>query len=219
MDTINKYNINTASKSQCLEWLANHGLAISWTHNEMKQRINKFLLYPSLVEKLHKKATKSFNFVTSLHPNNIPLLSNEWSVNTKLYPIISEKDFSSYASKKFEGSLGQQKKAHQMLHSRKIVSVKSFNDSGNLFVRALIKKSYGHEARPAIVLFINNKPVRGYCECPVGVSGLCCHVLCLLLYLIHYENTNEKILELTCTEVLQKWHKRSKKGSVPILPL
>ena len=29
----------------------------------------------------------------------------------------------------------------------------------------------------------------------------------------------EKILELTCTQQLQKWHRRSMKGSIPMVPL
>ena len=37
-------------------------------------------------------------------------------------------------------------------------------------------------------------------SCPVGLSGLCCHILGLLLCLKDYTNISEKILELTCTE-------------------
>ena len=35
----------------------------------------------------------------------------------------------------------------------------------------------------------------------------------------HYTDTKEKILELTCTQKLQKWHHRSKKGSIPVVSL
>ena len=35
----------------------------------------------------------------------------------------------------------------------------------------------------------------------------------------HYSESGEKILALTCTEQLQKWHRRSRKGSIPIVPL
>jgi len=31
--------------------------------------------------------------------------------------------------------------------------------------------------------------------------------------------TGEKILELTCTQQLQKWHRRTRKGSIPMIPL
>ena len=88
-----------------------------------------------------------------------------------------------------------------------------------MFVRGLIKKYYGEQIRPAVILFKNNFPQKAYCECPVGVSGLCCHLLAFLLFLKHFYETKEKILSLTCTEQLQKWHCRSKKGSIPMVPL
>ena len=84
----------------------------------------------------------------------------------------------------------------------------------------MIKKSYGNTARPATILFKEGLPVKGHCNCPVGPSGLCCHVLALLLFLKHFHETKEKILELTCTQQLQKWHRRSGKGSsIPMVPL
>ena len=60
---------------------------------------------------------------------------------------------------------------------------------------------------------------KGYCGCPVGVSGVCCHVLAILLFLKHFTETKETILALTCTEQLQKWYRRTKKGSIPMMPL
>ena len=108
------------------------------------------------------------------------------------------------------------------LTGRKIVTVKALTDFSlpdTLFVRGLIKKSYEEQIRPAVILFKNNFPQIAYGECLVGVSGICCHVLALLLFLKHFYETKEKILSLTCTEQLQKWHCRSKKGSIPIVPL
>ena len=107
-----------------------------------------------------------------------------------------------------------------MLQSRKIVSLKvlEHNEYGT-FVKAMIKKSYGHVSRLAVILFHGHQPKFANCLCPVGTSGLCCHVLALLLFLKHYTETKEKILELTCTEQLQKWHRRIKKGSIPMIPL
>ena len=83
----------------------------------------------------------------------------------------------------------------------------------------MIKKSYGFIARPAVVLFDDKIPVKAHCPCHVGASGLCCHVLALILFLQHLTSTGEKILALTCTEQLQKWHRRSTKSSIPMLPL
>ena len=76
------------------------------------------------------------------------------------------------------------------------------------------------QSRPAVILFCGLVPSKAYCVCPVGVCGVCCHVLAILIYLKHYCETNEKILELTCTQQIQKWHRRSKKGSsIPMMPL
>ena len=52
---------------------------------------------------------------------------------------------------KKQGNLGQQEKACRMLQSRKIVSVnKVHQELDNTFVKAMIKKSYGRQARPAV---------------------------------------------------------------------
>ena len=107
-----------------------------------------------------------------------------------------------------------------MLQSRKIVTVRAIHEQSRIFVRAMIKKSCDTTIGPAVVLFQNSLPRKATCSCPVGLSGLCCHILALLLlFLKHCTDTNEKTLELTCTEELQKWHRRSKKGSIPIVPL
>ena len=103
--------------------------------------------------------------------------------------------------------MGQQQKGYIILTSRKIVTVKALADfslPNTLFVRGLFKKSYGEQIPPAVILFKNNFPQKAYCECPVGVSGLCCHVLALLLFLKHFYETEQKILSLTLTEKLQK---------------
>ena len=89
-----------------------------------------------------------------------------------------------------------------MLTSRKIGSVKTHKSSESIiFIRALIKKSYGEQIRPAVLLFESSVPSKGYCECHVGVSGLCCHVLAILLFLKHFTETKETILALTCCNV------------------
>ena len=44
-------------------------------------------------------------------------------------------------------------------------------------------KSYGTEVRPVVILFEESLPLKTHCRCPVGLSGLCCHVLALLLFL------------------------------------
>ena len=62
----------------------------------------------------------------------------------------------SYCSNKAEGSVVQQEKVVRLLKSRKIVSVKPIKDeSGSVFVRGTIKKSYGHMTRLATIKFIS----------------------------------------------------------------
>ena len=68
----------------------------------------------------------------------------------------------------------------------------------------MIKKPYGTTVRPAVIYFQDNVPYKATCRCPIGLSGVCCHILTLLLDLKHYTDTKEKILELTCTQQLQK---------------
>ena len=85
-------------------------------------------------------------------------------------------------------------------------------------IRGMIKKSYGTTVRPAVIYFQDNVHCKATCRCPVGLSGVCCHILALLLYLKHYTDI-KKPLELTCTQQLQKSHRRSKKGSIPMVPL
>ena len=106
-----------------------------------------------------------------------------------------------------------------MLQSRQIVSVKSLQEHQFIYVKAMVKKSYGTEVRPVVILFEESLPLKAHCRCPVGLSRLCCHVLALLLFLKHFHDTAEKLLELPCTQQLQRWYRRSKKGSISMVPL
>ena len=171
------------------------------------------------MEKLKARTKHYFKFKWSLDPTTIPQPSACWGVKESNYPVISQDIVEHYLSYKKEGNKGQVEKAHRMLQSRKMVSVKTLEDQGAKNVKAMIQKSYGSESRPAVILFFNNVPTNAHCNCPVGASGLCCHVIALLLFLKHYKDTGEKILRLTCTEQLQKWHKRTSKGSIPMMAL
>ena len=78
-----------------------------------------------------------------------------------------------------------------------------------LFVKGSNLKSYtGSVSRPAAILFVNNTPVKAYCGCAVGKSGLCCHVIALLIELNYYRDNKKLYLNMSCTEKLQKWHKK-----------
>jgi len=208
------------SKDQAVSWLKDLGVSTSGTKDELVERIRKFKRYPKLVDKLQRKCKSQYRFPCSLDPLSIPQVNANWQVIDKLLPKITQKSFLEYASQKLEGSQGQQEKAFQMVQSRKIVFVKTYQvDENTSYVKAMIKKSYGHESRPAVIFFSKGTALKGNCLCPVGISGLCCHILALLLFLKHYHETNEKLLELTCTQKLQVWHKRVSKGSIPMIPL
>ena len=58
--------------------------------------------------------------------------------------------FTQYVSMKLEGSVGQQKKALQMFTSRKIVNVKTLGNEQVVYVKAMIKKTYGSMQRPTV---------------------------------------------------------------------
>ena len=195
--------LSALSKEKAIEWLKNIGLSTTGNKRELIIRINKYKRYPKLVSKLQGRAKKYYSFSCSLDPLSIPSPTASWQDDVKLYPNVSSDTFIHYASQKREGSQGQQEKAFRMLQSRKIKTIKIIADIENpniFFVKASIKKSHGVQSRPAAIQFLENSPQKGHYNCPVRASGLCCHILALLLYLKHFEKTGEKILELTCTE-------------------
>ena len=100
--------------------------------------------------------------------------------------------FIQYVSMKREGSAGQQKKALQMFTSRKIVNVKTLVNEEVVYVKAMIKKSYGSMQRPTVIMFENGIPAKAHCGCPVRLSEICCHVLALLVFLKHYTKLERK---------------------------
>ena len=115
--------------------------------------------------------------------------------------------------------LVSKRKRYKCSASRKIVKVKTLADGQDVYVKAMIKMSYGSMQRRTVIMFENGIPSKAHCSCPVGLSGICCHVLALLLFLKHYHETGERILALTGTEQLQKWHRCSHKSSIPMVLL
>ena len=90
-----------------------------------------------------------------------------------------------------------------------VKATESSEHSGALYVKGNILKSYtGSVSRPATILFVNNIPVKAYCGCAVGKSGACCHVIALLIQLNYYRENKKLYLHMSCTEKLQKWHKK-----------
>ena len=77
-----------------------------------------------------------------------------------------------------------------MFTSRRMKTNKVFKDGSQLFIKS------------SILLFIDNVPKKGFCECAVGKCGLCCHVI--LLQLEHFITHKRLLLSLTCTPKLFK---------------
>ena len=81
---------------------------------------------------------------------------------------------------------------------RRSSATKASEHSGVMYVKASVLKSYtGSVSRPATILFANNTPVKVYCGCAVEKSGLCCHVIALLIELNYYRE-NKKLYMSTC---------------------
>ena len=99
--------------------------------------------------------------------------------------------------------------------------MKVFAKGEETFVKAQIRKSYGNASRPAVIKFQSGIPQKGHCTCPVGLSGICCHVICILYFLVYYHLHDVKVLALTWTQQLQRWHKKGQKGkvSLPMIPV
>ena len=122
------------------------------------------------------------------------------------------KIFNAYCSFKHSRNKGQQEKALRMLQSRKIVSVKTLRDNSEIYIRGMTKKSYGTTVRPAVIYFQGNVPCKATCTCPVGLSGVCCHILALLLYLKHYTDTKEKNIRVNMHITPSKMASQIKEG-------
>ena len=70
-----------------------------------------------------------------------------------------------------------------MFSLRRSVSVKILKDGNNpqcAYINAnMLKSCAGNISRPVTIQFFDNKPLKAYCSCPVGKSGLCCHAIAL----------------------------------------
>jgi len=183
-------------------------LKTSGTKEELIER-----LLPLKDEKLFTKRvdmlSKKFKFKTSLPRENIPPTTAAWRFNADLLPKIKQEDIDRYQMTKRQGKKGQYRKALRMFQSRRMKTIKVLKANENeLFIKASVLKSYNSEVtRNVIVMFKGNSPVGAYCECPVGICGLCCHAILVLLQIRHFTLHNELLLALTCTQKLQKWHR------------
>ena len=130
-------------KENCVKWLADIGASTSGSKQELTMKINRLSRYPGLIQKLEAKSEKAYVFPCSLDSADIPPATAKWRAANDDLPKINNKMFTQYVSMKREGSAGQQKKALQMFTSRKVVNVKTLVNKRVVYVKVMIKKSYG----------------------------------------------------------------------------
>ena len=189
-------------------------LKASGTKSELLQRLLPFKDDPALLNNRMKNISVKYSFTTALLRQEIPPPTAGWKCNTSLFLKTSKDVIKTYQSNKRQGMIGQFRKPHRMFSPRRMKTIEVFKNGSQLFVKPSILKSFSSEVtRTATVLFIDNVPKKGFCECAVGKCGLCCHVIVILLQLEHFATHKKLFLSLTCTEKLQKWHRPNlKKG-------
>ena len=151
-----------------------------------------------------KDISIEYQFSTSLEREEIPPPTARWRCDTLLFPKVQMEIIKKYQSSKGQGMVGQFRKVQRM----SMKTIKALQDGNKVFVKSSILKSFSSEVtRTATITFVDNIPQKGFCECPVGKCGLCCHVIVILLQLEHLSSSKKLFLCLSCTEKLQKWHR------------
>ena len=173
-------SIQRLSRNECIEKLKEIGQHGPGTLEEMKMKLRKFSLYSKLYQHLKLEAQRQYKFECSLDPFEVPGMKAKWSSDKKFYPYVDNSTFNKYCSFKHQGNKGQQEKAIRMLQRRKIVTVKTIHEQSGIFVRAMIKESYGTTIRPAVVLF------QSLCLKKQHVVVQQDLVVCVVIYLHYY---------------------------------
>ena len=213
---IQSENLDKLSKERLQYYCNTLKLKVSGDKKELTQRLEPLAKCKKLFTKKVAGITEDYKFSTALDSNLIPPPSANWKVIGKnkdvAVPIVTESTIKDYEKAKYAGGKGQYRKAYRLFSARRIMSVKATESSahsGALYVKGNILKSYtGSVSRPATILFVNNIPVKAYCGCAVGKSGVCCHVIALLIELNYYHENKKLYLHMSCTEKLQKWQKK-----------
>ena len=156
-----KYTLSSSSEKEILEirrkiaWSGWRiiGASTSGSKQKVTITINRLSRYPGLVQKLKAKSEKAYVFPCSLDSVDIPPVTAKWRADSDDLPKVHNKMFTQYVWKKREGSAGQQKKALQMFAGRKIVNVKTLVDGQVVYVKAMIKMSYGSMQHPTFIVF------------------------------------------------------------------
>lgn len=88
-----------------------------------------------------------------MDPSRVHCIKAKWLSEEKFYPYLDDNIFNKYCSLKHKGNKEQQEKSIRMLQSRNIVTIKTIHKQPRIFVKAMIKESYGTTIRSAVGLF------------------------------------------------------------------
>ena len=172
------------------------GLKVTGEKQELIERLAPLGKSTELFEKKVHRIRQTFRFSTSLDVSEVPPISANWKIigkNEDLnLPVVNENTIRDYQKAKYTGKKGQYRKAHFMFSLWRIMSVKMIDQENHYkcsFVKANILKSYtGSISRPVTIMFVGDTPLKAYCPCAVGKTGLCCHAIALLMQLNYFEN-------------------------------
>ena len=182
-------------KEQLLYYCKELGLKTTGEKKDLIERLSPFGKCPDLFDKKVGQLTVTFSFSTALKPTEIPTPSADWKVlgndNDVIVPVVTDSTIEDYQKAKYAGAKDQYRKAYRMFSSRRTVSGKIVKDGNNLqcvYIKAYMLKPYtGNNFRPITIQCFENKPVKAYCSCPVGKSGLCSHAIALLIQLNFFQ--------------------------------
>ena len=186
---IHSENLDKLSKERLQYYCNAPKLKVSGDTKELTQKLEPLAKCKKLFTKKVAAITKDYKFSTALDSNLIPPPSANWKVigrnKDEAVPIVTESTIKDYQKAKYAAG---GKGSTERLTNYSLLSVKateSSEHSGALYVKGNILKSYtGSVSRPATILFVNNILVKVYCGCAVGKSGVCCHVIALLIQLL-----------------------------------
>lgn len=99
-----------------------------------------------------------------------------------------------------------------LLKSRRVVACSMLQSpEGGYFtgmVKAAMKKRVAYNFKLEIDMNLG-EVLNSHCECPAGKGphGTCKHIAAVLLLMVHFNETKELLVEKSCTETLQKFHR------------
>ena len=193
---------------------------------ELSARLHTIQSNPVLANKLVKNKSRKksdANFPTLYW--DTPHSTENWqTLNLDKFPHVKVSDQAiTDHLRNFRGIKAQRLKGSRMYYSRKVIcppkalDVKAGGDVDHVgtYVRTQVRRSYSGESQVYIFFPGDGRCLRAKCTCPVGVSGLCCHVICTLYLLRDVSQGKQMLVEIVCTSKLQQWHRKGTSTKFP----